>query len=264
MGRGTVAGAYEWRGSRKHSKFGGKKPYVYDPTNPQLSGNMILAALPQEERNHLQQYLGFVLVKSGEVFWQPNQPITSVYFPTSGMVSLVAVMRNGATAEVGVAGREGFVGIPIILGATRASVRAVAQTEGSGFRMESELFRQMLPRMPQLERMLRHYAHGQAMQLAQVAACNCLHQVPERLARWLTMSCDRTGSEVLLLTQEFLAEMLGCRRSSITSATSRLQQAGVIRSERGRIRILDREQLEKQACECYGVMRMLSNLTRAG
>ncbi len=198
--------------------------------------------------------------KPGEVFWEPNQPITSVYFPTSGMISLVAVMRNGATAEVGLTGREGFVGIPIILGALRASVRAIAQTKGSGFRMQSELFRQMLPQTPQLEQRLRHYAHAQAMQVDQGAACNCLHQVPARLARWLSMSCDRTGSEVLPLTQEFLAEMLGCRRSSVTLAISQLQKAGVIRSEHGRVLILDREQLESRACECYGVMRKLSEL----
>jgi len=259
-----MAGKYERRGSRRHSKSRGEKPYVYDPTNPQNSGNMILAALPQAERNHLQQYLGFVLVKPGEVFWQPNEPITSVYFPTSGMVSFVAVMRNGASAEVGVTGREGFVGTPIILGAGLASVRAIAQTEGSGFRMGSELFRQILPETPQLEEALRRYAHAQAMQVAQGAACNCLHQVPERLARWLSMSSDRTGSNVLPFTQEFLAQMLGCRRSSVTSAIGQLQKAGMIRSERGRVRILDRRQLESRACECYGVMRRLCDLNRVG
>jgi len=259
-----MAEKHEWRGRTRQSKSRGEKPYIYDPSSPQNPENLILAALPQEERNHLQLYLGFVLVKPGEVFWEPNRPITSVYFPTCGMISLVAVMRSGATAEVGLTGREGFVGIPIILGARHASVRAIAQTEGSGFRMESELFRQMLPRMPQLERMLRHYAHAQAMQVAQGAACNCLHQVPERLARWLAMSCDRIGSDVLPLTQGFLAEMLGCRRSSITLGLSRLQKAGVIRSEHGRVRILNREQLAIRACECYGVMRTLSDLARTG
>ncbi len=257
-----MAGMYEWRGSRRHSKSRGKKPYVCAPTNLQNSENIVLAVLPREERDNLQQYLGFVLVKPGEVFWQPNQPIPCVYFPTSGMVSLVAVMRNGTTAEVGVTGREGFVGIPIILGARHASVRTIAQTEGSGFRMGSELFRQILPQMPQLEQTLRRYAYAQLMQVAQSAACNCLHQVPERLARWLAMSCDRTGSAVLPLTHEFLGQMLGCRRSSVTSAMGQLQNAGVIRSERGLVRILDREHLESRACECYGVMRRLSDLTR--
>lgn len=225
---------------------------------------MILAALPQEERSHVEQYLGFVLVKPGEALWEPNQPITSVYFPTSGMVSFLAVMHNGATAEVGITGREGFVGIPIVLGARYASVRAIAQSEGSGFRVGSGLFQHILPQTPHLEQMLRRYACSQAMQLAQGAACNCLHQVPERLARWLTMSCDRTGSNVLPLTQEFLAQMLGCRRSSVTSAISQLQKAGALRPEHGRVRILDRDRLEKRACECYGVMKRLSELVRMG
>lgn len=259
-----MAGKYEWRRRRRQSKSRGEKPYIYDPSNPHSLENMILEVLPGEERDHLQQYLGFVLVKPGEVFWEPNQLITSVYFPTSGMVSFVAVMRDGATAEVGVTGREGFVGIPIILGAPQASVRAIAQTEGSGFRMESELFRQILPQMPQLEQILRHHAYIQLMQVAQGAACSCLHRVPERLARWLSMSCDRIGSDVLPLTQEFLAEMLGCRRSSVTSAMGQLQKAGLIRSERGRVSILNRERLEKRACECYAIMARLSNLTRTG
>jgi CRP-like cAMP-binding protein len=258
-----MAGKYEWRGSRRQKKSGGK-PQVFHPSNPHNPENLILAALPREERDQVQQYLGFVLVKPGDVFWEPNQPITSVYFPTSGMVSFVAVMSNGATAEVGITGREGFVGTPIVHGAHYASVRAIAQSEGSGFRVGSELFRQILPRTPHLEQMLRRYAHSQAMQLAQGAACNCLHQVPERLARWLTMSCDRTGSEVLPLTQEFLAQMLGCRRSSVTSAMGQLQKTGVIRSEYGQVRILDREKLERRACECYGLIRRLSDLTRTG
>jgi CRP-like cAMP-binding protein len=259
-----MAGKYEWRASSRHNKSGGRKPYVYDPPNPQNPENMILAALPTQERNHLQQYLSFVLVKPEEVFWQTNQPITSVYFPTSGMVSFVAVMRNGATVEVGVTGREGFVGTPIILDARIASVRAIAQTDGSGFRMGSVLLRQILPQMPQLEQTLRRYAHAQAMQVAQGAACNRLHQVPERLARWLAMSCDRTGSNILPLTHEFLAQMLGCRRSSVTSAIGQLQKSGVIRSEHGRVRILDRERLESRACECYAIMTRLSNLTQTG
>ena len=257
-----MAGKYNWGVRRRLRESRGKKQYIYDPGNLHTGENMILAALPQEERDHLQQYLGFVLVKPGEVFWEPNQPITSVYFPTSGMVSLVAVMRNGATAEVGITGREGFIGIPILFGARHCSVRATAQSEGSGFRVGAELFQHILHQTPHLEHMLRRYAHSQVMQLAQGAACNCLHQIPQRLARWLTMSCDRSGSDVLPLTQEFLAQMLGCRRSSVTSAIGQLQKAGVLRPEHGRVRILDREKLERRACECYGVMKRLSDLAQ--
>ena len=155
-------------------------------------------------------------------------------------------------------GREGFVGTPIVLGARDAPFRAIVQIEGDGFRIESDLLRQLLLQTPQFDRMVRRYAHAHAMQVAQVAACSCLHQVPERLARWLAMSYDRTESELLPLTQEFLAQMLGCRRSSVTAAIGSLQSAGVIRCGRGHVRIMKRGELERKACECYGVMRRLS------
>jgi len=242
---------------------GGKEVEVYDPSNPRESGNMILAALPQEESGELRPYLEFVPLKCGEVLWQPNQSIESGCFPTSGVVSFVAVMRNGATAEVGITGREGFVGTAVVLGARDAPFRAIVQSTGSGFRIESEFLRRILPQMPKLEQMLRRYAYIQAMQVAQVAACNCLHQVPERLARWLAIIHDRTGSDLLSLTQDLLAQMLGCRRSSVSMAAGRLRKAGVIRTGRGRVRILDRRLLERFTCECYGVIRELSLVDRS-
>jgi len=259
-----MAKTYEWRRSRRQKKSVGRQVQPFKPTSPGNQENMILAALPPEERNQLRQYLEFIRLDSGDVLWEPNQPIDCIYFPTSGMVSFVAVMRNGATAEVGITGREGFVGTPIVLGARDAPVRAMVQSEGSGFRIETELLRQILPRTPQLEQMLRRYAYAQAMQVAQAAACNCLHQLPERLARWLAMSYDRTGSDLLPLTQEFLAQMLGCRRSSVTSAVGQLQRAGLIRAGHGQVRVLDRKQLERRACECYPIMKRLSDQTLAG
>lgn len=231
--------------------------------NSHDSENMILAALPPKEDSYLRQHLEFVPLKFGDVLWEANQPIEFVYFPTSGMVSLLAVMRNGATAEVGVTGREGFVGTAVVLGAREAPIRAVVQSEGDGFRIESELLRRILPQVPELAQMLRRYANTLSMQEAQAAACNCLHQIPERLARWLTMTYDRTGSDLLPLTQEFLAQMLGCRRSSVTSAVGRLQKAGIIHRGHGQLRILDPKQLEGRSCECYRVMKELSDLTRA-
>jgi CRP-like cAMP-binding protein len=225
---------------------------------------MILAALAAEEQRQLHPYLELVPLKAGCVLCEPGQAIESVYFPTNGVVSLVVLMHNGATVEVGMTGREGFVGTPIILGTRDSSVRAIVQIGGPCFRIESDLLRQILPQTPQLEVRLRRYAHAYAAQVAQAAACNCLHKVPQRLARWLAMSYDRAGSDLLPLTQEFLAQMLGCRRSSITSAIGRLQRDGVIRAGHGQIRILDRKQLERWACECYGIMRKFSDLTRTG
>jgi CRP-like cAMP-binding protein len=177
------------------------------------------------------------------------------------MVSFVVVMRDGTSAEVGTAGREGFVGIPVVLGAARAPVRAIVQIAGDAYRIESDLLLQILPQTPQLEQMLHRYAYAYSMQVAQTAACNCLHKVPERLARWLAMSYDRVGSACLPLTHELLSQMLGCRRSSISSAAGGLQKAGVLGPGHGQVRILDPRQLEKRACECYAVMQKLSDLT---
>ena len=136
------------------------------------------------------------------------------------------------------------------------------QCDGAGFRIESELLCRLLPQTPRLERLLRRYAHAYAMQVTQAAACNCLHQVPERLARWLTMVIDRTDSDLVPLTQEFLAQMLGCRRSSVTSAVRRLQKAGIIQPAHGQLRVLDRKRLERQSCECHRVIKELSDLSR--
>lgn len=216
-----MAEAYQPRALRLPRKATGKEVQLYKPTGPFASENAILAALPQEERNQLERYLEFVLFRSGAVLWEPNEPIEFVYFPVSGMVSFVVVMRNGATAEVGITGREGFVGTAAVLDTHHVPVRAIVQSESNVFRIRSELLAQVLPQTPRLERMLRHYANAQAMAVAQAAACNCLHQLPERLARWLAMSCDRIGSDLLPLTQEFLAQMLGCRRSSVTAAVGR-------------------------------------------
>ncbi len=257
-----MAERYEWRGSGRPRKSQGGKFRFAQPTNLQNPENMILAALPAKEYSYLRQHLEYVPLKFGDVLWEPNDPINFVYFPTSGMVSFIASMRSGATAEVGITGREGFVGIAPVLGARTTPVRAIVQGGGGSFRIESDLLRQILPQMPRLEEMLRRYAHAQAMQLAQCAACNCLHEVPARLARWLAMSYDRSGSDLLPLTQEFLARMLGCRRSSVTSAVGRLQKAGAIRPGHGHVRIIDRKQLERRACECYQAMRRLTDLTR--
>ncbi|HXZ81549.1 MAG TPA: helix-turn-helix domain-containing protein [Terriglobales bacterium] len=145
-----------------------------------------------------------------------------------------------------------------MLGATRTSVRATVEVAGYALRMESALFSQLLVDTQQLERILRRYAYAFLMQVSQGAACNRLHQTPERLARWLAMGQDRTGSELLPLTHERLAEILGCRRSSVTAAVGLLQQAGAIRCSRGQIRILNRNELERWACECYPILRRLT------
>ncbi|HMK31134.1 MAG TPA: Crp/Fnr family transcriptional regulator [Terriglobales bacterium] len=230
----------------------------YDVRDPQgrssIPGNLILAELSADESMRLRPYLTLVPLKPGEVLWEQNEPISFVYFPTSGLVSFVTVMRDGATVEVAMTGREGFAGVPILLGATRTAVRAVVQIRGQAYRIEAILLSQILPDIPRLERALRGYAYAFVTQLSQIAACNRLHQTPDRLARWLAMSRERTGSDVLALTQEFLAQMLGCRRSSVTSAAGLLQKSGAIRCTRGSIRIVNCKELERRACECLSAL----------
>jgi CRP-like cAMP-binding protein len=256
-----MPGTQERQRSRGRPKFTERKQ-LYQPTSLHDPENMILAALPREQYSYLRKYLEFVPLRSGVVLWEPNQAIESIYFPNRGIVCFVAVMSNGAMVGVAMTGREGFVGTPVALCARDTSVRAIVQIDGDGFRVGSDLLRQILPRTPQLDQLLRRYAHAYAMQVAQTAACNCLHQIPERLARWLAMSYDRTESEFLPVTQESLAQMLGCRRSSVGVAIGSLRSAGVICCGRGHIRVLNRKDLERKACECYEVMRRLSHPVR--
>jgi len=217
--------------------------------------NRILAALPEEEYQYLLPHLGLASLKFKQVVYEPNAPMGVGYFPNSGMICLIAVMRDGASVEVGVIGNEGFLGAPILLGVSSTPNRALVQIAGRAFTIEAEALQTILRRTPRLELLLRRFIQAQAFQLAQSAACNRLHRVEERLARWLLMARDRADSDLLPLTHEFLAEMLGTRRSTVTVAAGALQRAGLIEYSRGRVRILDRAGLAKNACECYEVAR---------
>ncbi len=224
-------------------------------TQQEPVANRILAALPEEEYKYLLPHLEFATLKFKQVLYEPNVPMRSGFFPNSGMICSIAVMRDGASVEVGVIGNEGFVGTPILLGVKSAPHRALVQIAGSAFRIKAESLESVLPRTPRLELMLRRFIQAQAFQLAQSVACNRLHQVEERLARWLLMARDRVRSNLLPLTHEFLAEMLGTRRSTVTVAAGALQGAGLIEYSRGLVKILDRTGLEKITCECYEITK---------
>ena len=217
--------------------------------------NRILAALPEEEYQYLLPHMEFATLKFKQVLYEPNVRLRFGYFPNSGMICLIAVMRDGATVEVGVIGNEGFVGTPILLGVESTPNRVPVQVAGSAFKIKAEALERVLPRTPRLELMLRRFVQAQAFQLAQSAACNRLHQVEGRLARWLLMARDRVGSNLLPLTHEFLAEMLGACRSTVTLAAGALQRAGLIEYSRGRVRILDGTGLEKSTFECYAITK---------
>ena len=230
-------------------------------TPPRVDGdgnhihNEILLNLPPKEREMLLPKLEFVRLNTHHVLHEPGDTLKSAYFPNNGLVSILSVFPDGKSVEVGLVGKEGFVGWPLVAGFRTAHTRAIVQIEGSVFRIGSEALVAILLDSPKLERRLQQFAQILAMQVTQIAACNRLHEVNERLARWLLMSADRIGSNSVPLTQELIAQMLGTRRSSVTVAAGTLQKAGLISHTRGDVQIADRQKLEEAACECYGIMQ---------
>ncbi|UQA55404.1 Crp/Fnr family transcriptional regulator [Polyangium aurulentum] len=187
---------------------------------------------------------------------QPDRPIDYVYFVQKGMVvSLVMTMSDGASVEVGTVGNEGMVGMGVYLEAIHVHHRSFAQIPGEATRIPADLFKQEMDRSEELRTVVHRYAGALMIQVMQGSACNRLHSVEARCARWLLMTMDRVGRETFPLTQEFLAQMLGIRRASVTVVAGMLQQAGIIRYIRGKLTIVDRQRLEATSCECYGIIR---------
>ncbi len=175
------------------------------------------------------------------------------YFPNCGLISLVVVMKDGRTAEAGIVGREGFTGTPAAVGLSTSPLRAIVQITGDGFRVEDEALQNTFESNPHLQLMLCRYAIVQGMQVAQTAACNRLHEIKHRLARWLLMTQDRVDAESLPITHDFLATMLGTDRTTVSLAAAMLQKKKLIEYTRGAVKIVNRKKLEDSACECYGI-----------
>jgi CRP-like cAMP-binding protein len=214
--------------------------------------NEILLRLPGGELDLLFPKLEFLSLRKRHLLLEAGRSIKSVYFVNSGLTSVLSVMSDGRSVEVGLIGKEGVVGLAAIGGFRRSSTRVFAQIDSTAFRLDADVMTGMLHRCPQLIRQLQRFSQVMVVQLAQISACNRLHPVDQRLARWLLMSQDRIGSNVLPLTQELLAQMLGTRRSSVTIAAGTLQKAGKITYTRGNVTILNRRSLEQDdACECY-------------
>ena len=222
------------------------------PTKSLPIKNLILAGLPNREYARLLPDLEAVALSPGEKLYKSGEAIEHVYFPGDGLVSLVTHMNDGTTVEVGLIGRDGMVGIPVLLGDDIAFEEAVVQIEGSAMRMRSAVLKATLRtnHSPLLTELLL-YTRALMKQVGRTAACNRIHTVEERLSRWLLMCQDRIESDELPLTQEFISNMLGTRRASVGTAATGLQLEGLIRYSRGHISILDRGGLEEAACECY-------------
>lgn len=225
-----------------------------DSQSRRVEANHILQALPGKEYEKLAPHLQPVPLVQHQVLFDVAAPILGGYFVNTGLVSCLTVMKNGDSVEVGLLGHEGFAGLPILLNIAHSSALINVQITGDALRINADALHEILPELPMLERLLSRFTYLQALQAQQIAACNRLHEVDERLARWLLMTQDRVHLEILPLTHDLLAGMLGTRRSSVTVAAGILQRAGIIDYRRGKVHILDRQKLEEAACECYPVI----------
>ncbi|MDI1253312.1 Crp/Fnr family transcriptional regulator [Thermomonas sp.] len=223
------------------------------PFNP--LENQLLAALPDSEAGHVLPLLESVEMPLGKVLYESGSLITHVYFPTTSIVSLLHVMEDGASAEIAVVGYEGIVGIALFMGGISTPSRAVVQSAGQGFRLKADVMRQEFNRAGPMMHLLLRYTQALITQKAQTAACNRHHSLDQQLCRWLLLSLDRLQGNELVMTQELIANMLGVRREGVTEAAGHLQQAGLIRYQRGHITVLDRAGIEKRSCECYAVVK---------
>jgi CRP-like cAMP-binding protein len=233
-----------------------KGPPSGERTDPEGKSirNKLLLEMPEEEFRLIQPLLQFVTLNQHLNLHQPHQIVKFSYFPNEGLISLVVEMKNGKSVEAGIVGNDGVSGMPAVLGLDRSPLRHVVQVAGTGFRMKVSELRNTLLSTPHLQAILNRYAAGLAMQVAQTAACNRLHKLEERLARWLLIAEDRVGS-IVPITHDFLATMLGTDRPTVTLAAGILQRKELIEYGRGSVKILNREKLEGFACECYAVVR---------
>ena len=216
--------------------------------------NRLLASLPAAADAHLRPRLEHVTLALKQVLSEPGEPIRHVYFPTTAVVSLLTVLDGGKALETATVGNEGMVGLPLFLGADRTPGRAVCQVAGAALRLPAASFRTAVAAGGPLHERLHRYTQALFTQVSQVVACNPVHVIEARCARWLLTTHDRVGADRFPLTQEFLSQMLGVRRATVTVAAGRLQRAGLIRYRRGVATVVDRPGLEAAACECYRVV----------
>lgn len=219
------------------------------------AGNRLLATLPREAYERLLPDLEPVFFTLGEVVYESGGQMTHVYFPTTSHISLLYTTIDGATAEMGLVGNEGVVGIALFMGGETTPNRAMVQGAGEAFRMKANAMLDEFKRGGEFQQLLLRYTQALITQISQTAVCNRLHSVEQRLCRWLLMTHDRADSDELQMTHEFISNMLGVRREGVTVAAQRLQEVGMISYVRGHINILDRQQLLSRTCECYRVVR---------
>ena len=217
--------------------------------------NHLLAALPADEWERLLPKMELWPMPLGHVLYESGSKMPYVYFPTTSIISLLYVMEDGASAEIAIVGREGIVGISLLMGGETTPSRGIVQSAGSAYRVEAGFLNEEFLRAGSLHSLLLRYTQALITQMAQTAVCNRYHSVEQQLCRWLLMSLDRLPSNELTMTQELIANMLGVRRGGVTESAGKLQTLGLINYNRGHIRVLDRPALEGHACECYSVVK---------
>ena len=217
--------------------------------------NQLLAGLSLEERNRLFPHLQLVAMPLGKVLYESGDTLRHVYFPLDCIVSLLYVMQNGQSAEISIVGNEGLIGIALFMGGETTPSRAIVQSAGYAYRLDGQRLKDEFHRNGSLQVFLLRYTQALITQMSQTAVCNRHHTVDQQLCRWLLLSLDRLSSNVLAMTQELIANMLGVRREGVTDAAGRLQKLGVIQYARGQITVLDRPKLEQLSCECYAVVK---------
>jgi len=218
-------------------------------------GNALLHALTPEDIAILGPELEATPLRKDEVVFQPGEPAPYVWFPSNGIISIVALDEEGSAIEVAIIGREGMTGLPIVLGSETIIYASMVQVPGTGWRIATPVFRGIIERRPAIKAMMLRYVLAAMTQMGQNAACGQLHNVESRCARWLLLAHDDVDGDTFTLTQDYLAMMLGVTRPSVSGAASGLQRAGLIRYTRGQITILNRAGLEAASCECYNVVR---------
>jgi CRP-like cAMP-binding protein len=224
--------------------------------SPQTPENRLLAALPAEDYERLLPELMLVKLSLGETIYESQGRMEYVYFPISSHLSLLYTMMDGSTAEVGLVGNEGLVGIALFMGGDTTPNRAIVQGAGRAFKMKASVLQEEFKRGGALQLQLLRYTQSLITQISQTAVCNRLHTTEQRLCRWMLMTHDRTQSDELEMTHEFISNMLGIQREAVSLVASRLREKGAIDYKRGRINIIDRGILEECSCECYQVVKV--------
>jgi CRP-like cAMP-binding protein len=217
--------------------------------------NYLIAGLPPDVQQRILPNLEFVTLPLGKVLYEVGDTLRHVYFPVDSIISLLYVMKNGASAEISVIGNEGILGAAVFLGGESTSNRAVVQSAGSAYRMKTKYFITEFERHSEMLMLLLRYTQALLTQMAQTAVCNRHHSIDQQLCRWLLLSLDRLPTNNLILTQELIANMLGVRRESVTESAGKLQALDIITYQRGHITVLDRPGLERMSCECYAVVK---------